>query len=77
MYNHEKEDKPIDWVVLIGAVVFTLLGIGAPYLLWATGGLNISEWGYDSWQPYVSIICFVVYFVIGKVAIDMRDDDET
>lgn len=77
MSKYDKEDKPIDWVVLGLGTLFILVGIGAPTLLWAFGGLNISEWGFDSWQPYVSIICFIVYFALGKVTIEMRKDDET
>ena len=77
MTKHKNEDKPIDWMVLIGAIAFFSFGVGAPYILYVFGGLDIQTWGFDSWELYVAIICFVVYFAIGKVIHDMRNDDET
>jgi membrane protein implicated in regulation of membrane protease activity len=74
---NDNEDTPVDWAVMAAAIAFLSIGLGAPYLLWAHGGLHVSEWGLDSWQTYVSIICFVVYLTLGKVANDMRKDDET
>jgi len=75
--SNDNEDKPKEWAVLGAAIAFILIGIGAPFLLWVYGNLHITEWGYDSWQTYVSLICFVVYLTIGKVINDMRKDDET
>ena len=76
--NDEIEDKPIDWAVLVGAIAFICLGLAAPVVLYSFGGMHINEWHIDSWQPYVAILCLVVYFAIGKVAVDIRkDDDET
>lgn len=78
MNKHENDDKPIDWVVLIGGMIFIMLGIVGPYLLYVAGGLDVTTWGFNCWQPYVAVICAVVYFSIGKVILDIRrDEDET
>ena len=72
-----EKDKPLDWIVLLGSIVFVAVGVLAPFLLIEYGGVSPTEWGWHSWQVYVSILCFVTYFALGKVALDMRKDDET
>ena len=74
MGTHESKDKPIDWVVLIGSIGFITFGVGAPYLLYKFGDLNFLSCGLFCWEPYVAIICFVVYFSIGKLIFDIRRD---
>ena len=71
-----EKDKPVDWLILVGSIVFILVGIGAPWIIVEYGDASPRDWGWDSWQLYVSILCFVVYFSIGKVLWDMRNDDE-
>ena len=76
MKNEIEDDKPIDWVILLGSIAFIAGGILAPWIIIEFGGANPREWGWHSWQTYLSIVCSVVYFAVGKVMLDMRKDDE-
>ena len=72
------KDKPIEWAVLAVGVAFICLGIVGPLVLYYFEYTSDNVWRLDSWQPYVGIICIVVYFTLIKAAIDIRkDDDET
>lgn len=72
----ENDDKALDWAVLIGSILFIGFGLAAPLVLFWFGDIDIRDWTLDHWHPYVAVLCFVVYFAIGKVIIDIRKDND-